>query len=257
MGNKWRFRSWIAFTIFGVASAAFVGLWIWALHSPQVNGTPASFRQVLELNGSIWRTLSGNSRSLNHHDIPAGKKPRVNGDIGLTDEVDLANWELKTEGDPDSQPLRIHMDQIRALPRSETTAQFRCIEGWSDDIQYAGVKFSDFLTYYRMGHHAGPNGAPYRYVSPSPDHSCEIRDQKYKTYRTDLFFGYAPSRLLGGGRVRLVRWALSRLTHFTNCLGRFSDLRTWLREMRDSNFFSNGPIRSPANASTVFPRTVN
>jgi DMSO/TMAO reductase YedYZ molybdopterin-dependent catalytic subunit len=161
---------WPAFTVFGISAAVVIGGWVWANHSTLVDDTPAAFRKVLELNGTLWHKLSGHSLSVSHRPIPIGKKPRVNGDAGLSEPVDLATWKMDLEPEAGSKPLEVRMDQIRALPRSETTAQFRCIEGWSDDIAYAGVKFSDFLAYYHIGNHSGLGGAPYRYVGlETPD----------------------------------------------------------------------------------------
>ena len=58
---------------------------------------------------------------------------------------------ISDDQNPDARHVEVTMAEIRALPRTESSAEFRCIEGWSDEITYAGVKFSDFLRYVRMG----------------------------------------------------------------------------------------------------------
>ena len=41
--------------------------------------------------------------------------------------------------------LLLTMDDIRKLPRHELVTEFKCIEGWSQIVQWAGVRMSDFL----------------------------------------------------------------------------------------------------------------
>jgi DMSO/TMAO reductase YedYZ molybdopterin-dependent catalytic subunit len=40
------------------------------------------------------------------------------------------------------------MDDIKALPRTEMITEFKCIEGWSTIVHWAGVRFSDFAMQY-------------------------------------------------------------------------------------------------------------
>ncbi len=57
--------------------------------------------------------------------------------------------------------LLLTLDNIKALPRVEMTTELKCIEGWSVVVNWAGVRFSDFLERYLP---ATKNGA-------SPDFS--------------------------------------------------------------------------------------
>ena len=52
--------------------------------------------------------------------------------------------------DSNARMVRVTMDDLRALPRTEWASEFRCIEGWSEDISYAGVKFSDLVVAYHL-----------------------------------------------------------------------------------------------------------
>jgi DMSO/TMAO reductase YedYZ molybdopterin-dependent catalytic subunit len=40
------------------------------------------------------------------------------------------------------------MDDILKLPRHELVTQFKCIEGWSQIVHWAGVRLADFLEAY-------------------------------------------------------------------------------------------------------------
>jgi len=44
--------------------------------------------------------------------------------------------------------LLLTMDDVLALPRHELVTQFKCIEGWSQIVHWAGVRMADFLEAY-------------------------------------------------------------------------------------------------------------
>lgn len=120
----------------------------------QVDGLPRPFRAMLNLNEGIWHGLLKPQR----RDRPKGKvakgtPARENGDIGLESEIDLSKWRLQVvapiEGKP-AEILSLTLDDIKKLPRTEIMNQFKCIEGWSEVMSFAGVKFSDFLAAYKI-----------------------------------------------------------------------------------------------------------
>ncbi len=57
--------------------------------------------------------------------------------------------------------LLLTMDDILKLPRHELVTQFKCIEGWSQVVHWAGVRMADFLEAYPP---ALVNGAEPKYV---------------------------------------------------------------------------------------------
>lgn len=131
----------------------FIGGWKILHAQPQDGDTPRPFRQVMELNGKIWKKIFKVSRTDRAKAPPPGKLPRVNGDIGMTKPVDPATWRLKVDTDeenPDSRRLSISMKKILELPRTDTASEFRCIEGWSEDMSFAGVKFTDFMKAFNI-----------------------------------------------------------------------------------------------------------
>jgi len=52
---------------------------------------------------------------------------------------------------PGTPGLLLSMDDIQALPRHELVTQFKCIEGWSEIVHWAGVRMADFLEAYPPG----------------------------------------------------------------------------------------------------------
>jgi hypothetical protein len=49
---------------------------------------------------------------------------------------------------PGTSGLLLTMDDILKLPRHELVTQFKCIEGWSQIVRWAGVRLGDFLEAY-------------------------------------------------------------------------------------------------------------
>lgn len=49
---------------------------------------------------------------------------------------------------PGTPGLLLTMDDMLALPRRELVTQFKCIEGWSEIVYWAGVRMEDFMEAY-------------------------------------------------------------------------------------------------------------
>jgi hypothetical protein len=145
--KKRTLRSFIVLVLFFILA---FGAWH-IVHQSTGEDIPPFFRSVLEMNGKIWSSIYSSERSAGHPEPPPlGKKPRLNGDLGLQSPIDLKVWSLKV-GD-----LKLSMDDIRALPKTYSTVDFKCIEGWSEIISYSGVKFADFVKHYHL-----PTDMPY------------------------------------------------------------------------------------------------
>jgi len=67
-----------------------------------------------------------------------GRKPRGMGEAGESDST-LA---------PGTPGLLLTMKDVLRLPRHELVTQFKCIEGWSQIVHWAGVRLADFLEAY-------------------------------------------------------------------------------------------------------------
>jgi hypothetical protein len=68
--------------------------------------------------------------------------------------------------------LLLTMDELRKLPRVELVTEFKCIEGWSQITQWAGVRLRDFIDAFPP---APVNGRMPRYVymeTPDGDYYC-------------------------------------------------------------------------------------
>jgi hypothetical protein len=132
--------------------AALIALvaWQWIRTQPDADGVPWVLRKSHEFNGALWSQWYRSGRLAKAEPPMRGRKPRVNGALGLDKkDFELAKWQMQVLIE-DEPKMKLAMKDIRWLPKVETTTEFKCIEGWSDVISYAGVRFSDFVKMYNL-----------------------------------------------------------------------------------------------------------
>ena len=132
----------------GVASFAGFRGWRWVQDQPEVDNIPQVLRDGHELNESIWSTLFREDHQARTFSRESASILRVNGLIGIRDEIDLDTWKLDVFG-PDGTQLGTHtLDDIRSLPNHEMNVEHKCIEGWAQITNWGGARFSDFMALY-------------------------------------------------------------------------------------------------------------
>lgn len=119
--------------------------------APQRTSMRYSRRRILILGGAFaagavgvvagLRALGGSTVSPS----PAGEKvtdligPFPVRSVDKVPEVPLSQWTVKVDGLVD-QPLTVDYAQWDALPRSNETVDFNCVEGWTvDNVRWGGV----------------------------------------------------------------------------------------------------------------------
>jgi hypothetical protein len=92
------------FIVAGVSALAAIGGWEWLKTRRDDDGIPYPLRRVLEMNEGLARDYFRGSRLAPVFPREINKTPRVNGDIGLSDDFDAAKWSLNVVGlaDPDA-----------------------------------------------------------------------------------------------------------------------------------------------------------
>lgn len=134
---------------------------------PKVGGIPSTLRRSHLWNEELWKILRSSRGMTKSKPKPlAGTKPRVNGLLGLKSPIDLDKHvvQILTYG----KLLTLPYKAFTLLPKVEYSTEFFCIEGWSEDVHYAGARFSDFLEAYNLG--KKPDGTYYQYVGfETPD----------------------------------------------------------------------------------------
>jgi hypothetical protein len=141
------------FFFFLLAAGAFWG-WKWLQRQPSDGafgeGIKQPLRTVLNRNERFFNNWLSDAHLAKQYPLSAAvKQVRVNGNIGMSDDFDPATWELhvlKAGGDT----LKLKMDDIKKLPKTEIIFDFKCIEGWSQVTYWGGVKFSDFIKAYGL-----------------------------------------------------------------------------------------------------------
>ena len=135
------------FLVGGVA--ALIGVFGWRWMSDETKDR--LLRSTLELNERVSQTFFRPSRLAPEFSTSAVTNPtRINGGEGLSDDFDPSTWKLAIGGLAGRMDdLFLTLDDIKRLPRTEMTTEFKCIEGWSMIVQWAGVRFSDFAAAVR------------------------------------------------------------------------------------------------------------
>ena len=189
------FASVVVATVFYIQFAA-----------PHADGISSPLRTSHELNDVVARAIfSTQHLSVNKPAPGPGQLPRVNGDIGLGGDFDPTNYRIKVQaGD---RELALSIAELHQMPRSQAATDFKCVEGWSQVIQYAGVKFSDFMDALKIGRKA--DGSLYRYVgfeTPDADYYVSIDIESMLSPQTMLAYEMNQAELgvQNGAPLRLV-----------------------------------------------------
>ena len=147
--RRMRQKSRRSFLGLGAGLVAGVGAFRWLTTRREIDGIAWPLRKTLEVNEQLARDFFSARRSAPAFSPDRVSADRVNGDVGLDDDFNVAEWKLEIQGlASQDEPLTLDLDAIKKLPRAEMTAEFKCIEGWSVIVQWAGARFTDFMKAY-------------------------------------------------------------------------------------------------------------
>src|SRR6266511_2200723 len=144
-------RSRRSFIGLGTGLAGAAAGWYWLNTRPLEDEIPGPLRRVLGFNERVMSTALYSDRNRARiYPASAIGKLKVNGDIGIENEIDQDAWTLDLV--PSGSPARkLTLDDIRGLPRHEEIIDFKCIEGWSTVTHFAGARFSEFTARFAPG----------------------------------------------------------------------------------------------------------
>ncbi len=139
-------RSRRSFLVGGAAAAIGVFGWRWMSDETKAG----LYKKAFEFNERISQIFYSPKRLAAEFPESRVTRPaRFNGAEGLDQVVDLDAWRLRVSGlREQAGDLVLTLDDIKKLPRTEMTTEFKCIEGWSTIVHWAGVRFSDFIAQY-------------------------------------------------------------------------------------------------------------
>jgi DMSO/TMAO reductase YedYZ molybdopterin-dependent catalytic subunit len=143
-----RVRSRRDFLALGSGAVAAVAGWHWLRTRPRIGGVPAPLRRTLELNERLAEQYFESGRLAPTFNRELAREPRVNGDEGMKGAFDPNSWRLRVTA-PNVE-YALTLDDVRRLPRNEMTIDFKCIEGWSVIVNWAGARLADFAQAYRL-----------------------------------------------------------------------------------------------------------
>ena len=143
---EFRTRSRRSFLTGAAAVVVGGGLWRWVQTQDTDDGIPQVLRDTLEANESIWTALP--ARSAPEFDVADAGPIRVNGRLGIRDEIDLDDWIVRVEAPDGSLLDELDISTFEALPQHELVYEHKCIEGWSNITHWGGARFADFHARY-------------------------------------------------------------------------------------------------------------
>lgn len=170
----YRRRTRRAFAAWAGAGLAGLGGWQWLRTRELDGGIPWPLRRIHRLNERVGRALFSPTHLAPEFPPGAAADPaRVNGWHGWPagpDGVATAPDWLVTVEQPGRPDRQVPASRLTAgLPRVEMTTEFKCIEGWSQVMNWGGVRFADWVAALGTGAEAHP------YVSLStPDGSYMV-----------------------------------------------------------------------------------
>ncbi|MFA6236213.1 MAG: molybdopterin-dependent oxidoreductase [Bacteriovorax sp.] len=134
---------------------------------PKIDGAPVILRHSFVWNEQFWSKIASPKKlSVPKPNPPKGELPRVNGELGLEEVAELKNYKVTIiNGD---KKLLLPVSAFHTTEKFGYSTDFRCIEGWSEVMQFAGMRFSDFMKFYDLGKKT--DGSYYNYVGlETPD----------------------------------------------------------------------------------------
>ncbi|WP_370365205.1 molybdopterin-dependent oxidoreductase [Catenulispora sp. GP43] len=77
---------------------------------------------------------------------------RTAGQAGITEAAVTADWRLQVDGG--TRQLSLSRQELAALPQTSATLPIACVEGWSVDAHWQGVRISDLMDMAGIPHDA-------------------------------------------------------------------------------------------------------
>jgi len=138
-------RSRRSFLVAGAAAVIGIFGWRWMSDETKLG----IYRRSFEFNERLSQMFFRPTKLAAEFPLESVTPIRTNGYEGLESEIDLASWTLAVGGLAGrTDDLILTLDDIKRLPRTELITEFKCIEGWSTIVHWAGVRFSDFAAKY-------------------------------------------------------------------------------------------------------------
>ena len=136
----------------------------WRLQLVGSSGARAHSRYVADVTAWEYRYKESSSHEDQGHDTKVDPNARTSIKMAPASMLDQAKaneerigrmprgkeeaGESRSTLKPQTPGLLLTIEDIQKLPRQELVTQFKCIEGWSQIVHWAGVRMADFLEAY-------------------------------------------------------------------------------------------------------------
>jgi DMSO/TMAO reductase YedYZ molybdopterin-dependent catalytic subunit len=136
-----------SFLVASAAAIAGIGGYAWLRSRPQDYLVPWPQRKMLGLNEKLAHAYLSDGHLAPEYGREHIEELRVNGDYGVSDDLDAAGWRLHV--DPGLvPPVTLTLADVTSLPRVTQITRLYCIEGWSTVVEWTGARFADFTRRY-------------------------------------------------------------------------------------------------------------
>lgn len=160
----------------GLATVAGIAAFRTVQARPLDDRAPDVLRKGLELNEKIWSNLSTQTNSPTF-DPSEREDLRVNGRIGIREEIDLDAWSMTVLG-PDGEQLdELVLADVQALGEETMIWEHKCIEGWSQVAGWTGARFSQLAARYDIEYDYVGLFTPDRQYYVGLDKAAALHDQ--------------------------------------------------------------------------------
>jgi DMSO/TMAO reductase YedYZ molybdopterin-dependent catalytic subunit len=136
-----------SFLVTAAAATAGVGTYAWLRTRSEEDMVPWPQRRVLRFNEGLAHGYLDDRHLAPNYSRADIRPLKPNGDIGMDDTPD-ADQRVNVESGTGTTKLSLHLDDIKALPRSTQITKLHCIEGWSTVVEWTGARFRDFTSRY-------------------------------------------------------------------------------------------------------------
>jgi DMSO/TMAO reductase YedYZ molybdopterin-dependent catalytic subunit len=145
----------------GVGALAGLGAWTRLAATATEDGLPWPLRRALRFNQSLAEDLGAPRQLAPTFPAATGTGPaRTNGLIGLSGAVDGTDWQLRVQHEGRGLEQTIPLREVLQLPRRDLVTELKCVEGWSEVMQFSGLRFRDFVTRFGLATRSGPPPDP-------------------------------------------------------------------------------------------------
>jgi hypothetical protein len=178
---------------------------------------PASYAQYSkDVTSWTYGANSSNTQPPDADENPPAKKPAMHEEDAKGADVRMKPLEMPGDTPAGVPGLLLTMADVKKLPRVEMVTEFKCIEGWSEIVSWAGTRMRDFLSAFRPRKGSGnqfdpterPTGIPEYVGFETPDGQYYVGIERRVALHPQTLLAYElngqPLTPDHGGPLRLV-----------------------------------------------------